>query len=171
MALDIPDIPTLLVIAGIIFLFIAIVREVSGYMKTSIDEKRAKILGIAGIILLASGLITAAIGVFQPPPENNVIPTPLPTPTSTPDITVENISPSLFVMEKSTPTSREALKVEKREERIHITLKIIEGGEKKEYSYIIPFPSETMTETPEPTPTSIPTETTIPTPTPKPQTE
>jgi hypothetical protein len=80
MALDIPDIPILLVIAGIIFLFIAIVREVSGYIKTSIDEKKAKILGIAGIILLASGLITAAIGVFQPPPENNVIPTPPPTP-------------------------------------------------------------------------------------------
>ena len=87
MVLGISDIPTLLVIAGVVFIFIAIVREVSGYIKTSIDEKKAKILGIAGIILLASGLITAATGVFQPP-EIKPTPAPLVTPSPSPTITL-----------------------------------------------------------------------------------
>ena len=104
MVLGISDIPILLVIAGVGFIFIAIVREVSGYIKTSIDEKKAKILGIAGIILLASGLITAATGVFQPPeikptPTPPVTPTPTPTPTpslipsQTPTLQIKITSP------------------------------------------------------------------------------
>jgi hypothetical protein len=98
MVLGISDIPILLVIAGVVFIFIAIVREVSGYIKTSIDEKKAKILGIAGIILLASGIITAATGVFQPPeikptPTPPVTPSPSPTITPTPEVTIEITNP------------------------------------------------------------------------------
>jgi hypothetical protein len=100
MVLGISDIPTLLVIAGIVFIFIAIVREISGYLKASIDEKKAKILGIAGIILLASGLITAATGIFLPP-EVKPVPTPSPSPTATPTPTP---TPTQTLTPTPTPT-------------------------------------------------------------------
>jgi hypothetical protein len=107
MVLGISDIPILLVIAGLVFIFIAIVREVGGYLRASIDEKRAKILGIVGIILLASGLITAATGVFlpleiKPTPTPPVTPTPTPllTPTPTPTIMPTPMSEIRFTYPK-----------------------------------------------------------------------
>ena len=124
MVLGISDIPILLVIAGVGFIFIAIVREVSGYIKTSIDEKKAKILGIAGIILLASGLITATTGVFQSPeikptptPPVTLIPTPTPTPTLTPTPTPTPLSVAI------TYPSREASSPNKVEGTVSKALK------------------------------------------------
>lgn len=92
MVLNISDIPTILVIAGLIFLFIAIVRNISGKLETSIDENQAKFLGIVGVSLLGLGLIAPSIGIFLPPeikptPITTSIPTPTPTPSSTPIIT------------------------------------------------------------------------------------
>ena len=155
MALDISDIPTLLVIAGIIFLFIAIVRNISGTVATTIDRKAATILGISGVILLALGLITAYAGIFPPPGTKPII-----TP---PPINVTDISPYLLLTEKHTPTSVEIIRVEQREEGTHIKIITMEEGKKTSLNYFLPFPPPTIAETPEPTPTSIPTETPIPT--------
>lgn len=88
MVLDISDIPTILVIAGIIFIFIAIVGELSGQIKTKINPKQAVILGIVGIILLGLGLFASSTGVFLPP-ELKPKSTPTPTPTATPLISAK----------------------------------------------------------------------------------
>ena len=84
MVLDISDIPTILVIAGIVFIFIAIVRELSGYFKASITPKQAIILGITGVILLGLGLFASSTGVFLPKPTPTPTVTPSPSPTITP---------------------------------------------------------------------------------------
>jgi len=163
MALDISDIPTLLVIAGIVFLFVAIVRNISGTVATTIDRKSATILGISGVILLALGLITAYTGTFLP---FDTTPS-----TSTPYIR-EDVSPSLTYLTKHTPAGSETIRVEQREEEIYIEIIIFEEGKQiGPYPFSIPFPPPTITETPEPTPTSIPTETPIHTLTPEQQRE
>lgn len=158
MALDISDIPTLLVIAGIVFLFVAIVRNISGTVATTIDRKSATILGISGVILLTLGLITAYTGTFLP-----FDTTP---PTSAPYIR-ENVSPSLTYLTKRTPAGSEIIRLEQRVEDIYIEIIITEDDKKMErYPFSIPSPPPTITEVPEPTPSPIPTETPIPTPTP-----
>jgi len=144
MALDISDIPTLLVIAGIIFLFVAIVRNISGTVATTIDQKSATILGISGVILLTLGLITAFTEVF--PPTGT-------TSTSTPDFIVDEISPSLSVIRIYTPTSFEIIRVEQREEGVYIKIIITEGKEKNTEHFFFSSPQPTINETPEPTPT------------------
>ena len=106
MVLGISDIPTILVIAGLIFLFIAIVRNISGTLATKIDEKQAKILGISGAILLALGLITASIGII-PPLEIKSTPTPPVTPTPTPTPTpILTPTPTPTIMPTPTPEIR-----------------------------------------------------------------
>jgi hypothetical protein len=137
MALDIFDIPTLLVIAGIIFLFIAIVRNIRGTFATTIDRKPATILGGLGVILLALGLITAFTGVFQPSET---------TPTSTPSFNVEYISPSLSTISRQTPTGVEFIRVEQREEGVYITITITKGKEKTTERFFS-FPPPTINET------------------------
>ena len=166
MALDISDIPTLLVIAGIVFLFIAIVRNISGTVATTIDRKSATILGISGVILFALGLITASTGTFLPSDTIDTIP-----PTSTPDI-MEDISPLPTYVIKNTSTSSGIIRLEQRGGKIYVEIVIYEEGKKKgPYFFSAPPPPPTITETPEPTPTSIPTETPIHTLTPEQQTE
>ena len=96
MVLDISDIATILVISGIIFIFIAIVREISGYLKTTITTKQAIILGITGVILLGLGLF--ASGEILPPdskptPTPPVTPSPSPTITPAPEVTIEITDP------------------------------------------------------------------------------
>ena len=174
MALDISDIPTLLVIAGIVFLFIAIVRNISGTVATTIDRKSATILGISGVILLALGLITAHTGTFLPSDTIDTIPplkqTPIP-PISTPYI-MEDISPLPTYVIKNTSTGSGIIRLEQRGEKIYVEIVIYEEGKKKgPYFFSAPPPPPTITETPEPTPTSSPTETPIHTLTPEQQTE
>ena len=114
MVLGVSDIPTILVIAGLFFIFIAIVRKVSGYIDILIDKKTAKTLGMVGIVLLALGLITAAAGIFsqqEPTPTLPVTsthtptithtPTPLPTIWATPTSTA---TPSPSVTPTHSPT-------------------------------------------------------------------
>ena len=121
MVLSVPDIPTLLVIAGILFIFVAIVRNISGYLEASIDQKTAKILGMVGIIFFTLGLITAAIGIFSPTETTPTLtsaseggegiaihtPTPTPlitlTPTPTPLITLTP-TPTPLITPTPTPT-------------------------------------------------------------------
>ena len=86
MTFVISDIPTVLVMAGIIFIFIAIVRELSGYIRTSITPKQATILGITGVILLCLGLFASSTGIFLPQESKPTL-TPSITPTSTPATT------------------------------------------------------------------------------------
>jgi len=95
MVLDISDIATILVIAGIMFIFIAIVREISGYLKTSITTKQAIILGITGVILLGLGLFTSGEILPLPTPTPPVTPSQSPTitPAPTPAVTIEITNP------------------------------------------------------------------------------
>jgi len=80
MALDISDIPTVLVIAGIFFVFVSLVK-IRGKIAIYVRDETAIILGIAGTILIILGLVSASAGMF-PSPE--ITPTPKPTPILTP---------------------------------------------------------------------------------------
>ncbi|VVB92295.1 Uncharacterised protein [uncultured archaeon] len=95
MVISVSDIPTVLVIAGIIFIFVALAR-ISGKITIDTDEIKAKILGVAGVILLGLGLIATSTGIFlppeiKPPPITGSVSTPTPTSTSIPpDIKITN---------------------------------------------------------------------------------
>lgn len=96
MVLNISDIPTILVIAGIVFIFLAIAGRITGKVETSIPPDKQNVLGIIGAVLLVLGLTAPSTGIFFPPekvPISNSTPTATPIATATPSLNITITSP------------------------------------------------------------------------------
>lgn len=105
MVISASDIPTLLVIAGIIFIFVALVRIRGSKIQIDTDGRKAKILGVGGVILLCLGLIATSTGIFLPP---EIKPTPITGVVSTPTPTLTSISVEIKI---TNPKEREKVPV------------------------------------------------------------
>jgi len=82
-ALQGTPLPTLLVVGGIVFLFLAVVGEITGKFK--LEDKQQKWSAIIGTLLLFSGIVLYVVPPTPPPPTPTPTPSPPPdTPTRTP---------------------------------------------------------------------------------------
>lgn len=98
MVFEISDIPTILVIAGLIFIFLAIAGGIQGQIRAIIPPDKQKTLGIIGALLLFVGLVAPVTGIFSPS-----IP-PIPTSTPTPSPIAITASPTLPPQPSANPT-------------------------------------------------------------------
>ena len=81
-------IPSLLVIAGLICVVLAIIGGIGGKIEIIVPPERHRILGVVGVVFLVIGLVLGVIIQFTPVDES-VTPTPTPpiTPTQAPSPT------------------------------------------------------------------------------------
>ena len=87
-------VPTILVVGGIVFLFLAVVGQFAG--KIDVPPKRQKWAGIIGALLLFSG-----VALYVVPPVPPTIPTPTPVPSVTPSTSTPTAT---LVVPTDTPT-------------------------------------------------------------------